>query len=39
MSSVAAALCVLLVSFNASARVVVYTSRPGDTPESIAADY
>jgi len=39
MSSVAAALCVLLVSFNASARVVVYTSKPGDTPESIAADY
>jgi LysM repeat protein len=39
MSAVAAALFVLLFSFPASAKVVVYSSRPGDTPESIAADY
>jgi LysM repeat protein len=39
MSAVAAWLFVLLVSFPASAKVVVYTSKPGDTPESIAADY
>jgi LysM repeat protein len=39
MNSVAAALFVLLVSFGASAKVVMYSSKPGDTPESIAADY
>ena len=39
MSAVAAALFVLLFSFPASAKVVVYSSKPGDTPESIAADY
>jgi LysM domain-containing protein len=39
MSAVANALFVLLFSFNASAKVVVYSSKPGDTPESIAADF
>jgi hypothetical protein len=39
MKSVAVALVVLGVSAIASAKVVVYSSKPGDTPESIAADY
>ena len=39
MKSVAAALVVLGVSAIASAKVVVYSAKPGDTPESIAADY
>jgi LysM repeat protein len=34
-----AAAWVLLVAATASARVVVYAAKPGDTPESIAADY
>jgi LysM repeat protein len=39
MSSVAAALGVLLMAGTASAKVVVYSAKPGDTPESVAADY
>src|SRR5262245_47721490 len=39
MNTVAATLVVLGVAATASAKVVVYSSKPGDTPESIAADY
>ncbi|HXU68422.1 MAG TPA: LysM peptidoglycan-binding domain-containing protein [Polyangia bacterium] len=39
MKSVAVALVVLGISATASAKVVVYSARSGDTPESIAADY
>ncbi len=39
MRTVAAALLVLGVAATASAKVVTYSSKPGDTPESIAADY
>ena len=39
MRTVAAALILLGVAASASAKVVVYSSKPGDTPESIAADY
>jgi LysM repeat protein len=39
MSTVAAALTVMLFAATASAKVVVYSAKPGDTPESIAADY
>jgi len=39
MKTVAAALVILGVAASASAKVVVYSAKPGDTPESIAADY
>ena len=39
MNRVGAALLVTLVSASASAKMVVYSAKPGDTPESIAADY
>jgi LysM repeat protein len=39
MRAVAAVLLALTASASASAKVVVYTAKPGDTPESIAADY
>jgi LysM repeat protein len=36
---IAVAVALLLAAANASAKVVVYAAKPGDTPESIAADY
>ncbi|HEY2746277.1 MAG TPA: LysM domain-containing protein [Polyangia bacterium] len=39
MRTVAAALLVLAVAATASGKVVTYSAKPGDTPESIAADY
>ncbi|MDB4970743.1 MAG: Peptidoglycan-binding lysin domain protein [Myxococcales bacterium] len=36
---IAVAAVLLLAATNASAKVVVYAAKPGDTPESIAADY
>jgi LysM repeat protein len=39
MKPVAVALVVLGISAAASAKVVVYSAKSGDTPESIAADY
>ncbi len=39
MRLVAVALLALLSSTPAQAKVVVYSAKPGDTPESIAADY
>lgn len=39
MRLVAVALLSLLASTNASAKVIVYSAKQGDTPESIAADY
>ena len=39
MRAVAVVLLALTASASAAAKVVVYTAKPGDTPESIAADY
>jgi len=39
MRAVAATLLLLSVAANASGKVVIYSSKPGDTPESIAADF
>ena len=34
----AVALLTMVTTANAAAKVVVYSAKPGDTPESIAAD-